>query len=82
MHNHIELLKVIKKILKDPLYSDSSTIEILRDFSRGSFGMIISDKELESLGGKEEVQKQSKEILAETKIINSINNNNEKTSKK
>lgn len=72
----VELLKFLNDLIaKNPLFQEIGIVEILQNFSRGSFGMIVSDKEIEKFGGEKNLQKLSLEILKSDKILH---NNNSK----
>jgi hypothetical protein len=66
----VELLKVLRNlIVSQPLFKELEIIEILQDFSRGSFGIIFSDQDVKKFGGAQNLKKLSLEILKSDKIL-------------
>jgi len=66
----VELLKFLNDLIaKNSLFKDLGIIEILQNFSRGSFGIIVSDQDVKKFGGEQNLKKLSLEILKSDKIL-------------
>lgn len=75
MNKHQELLQLLNEIIEKPPYDILEVSEILEDFARGSFGLILTEAKIKELGGVDNIIKMSTEILAKDKPLNNKKNN-------
>ncbi len=66
----IKLLQYLSNLIATiPIFNELEIIEILQSFSRGSFGTIFSDDDVEEFGGAEHLKELSSEILKLEEIL-------------
>jgi len=74
MNKHLELLQFLNEIIETPPYNILEVKEILEDFARGSFALILTERKIKELGGVDNIIKMSKEILAKDEFLHSNKN--------